>query len=252
MFENKLKKMLKEGKTAIGTFASINSPDLVEIMGLTGFDFVIIDCEHGPMDAETSTNLIRAAQIYNMTPIVRIRENSETVVLKQLDVGAHGIQVPQINTSEDAKLLVQRTKYAPLGKRGVAMPRAADYGLYPIMEYFEKSNKETMIIAHCENVTALDNLEDIAKVDGIDVIFLGPFDMSQSMGISGQVTHPKIQEAAQRVLDVCDKYNKIPGIFAVNGDDAKVKIEQGFRYVPIGMDCTLIGNAFKKIVNKVK
>lgn len=252
MFENKLKKMLKEGKSAIGTFVSMNSPDLVEIMGLTGFDFVIIDAEHGPMDAETSMNLIRAAELHNMTPIVRIRENSETVVLKHLDVGAHGIQVPQINTAEDAKLLVQRSKYSPLGKRGVAMPRAADYGLYPIMDYFEKANNETMIIAHCENITALENLEDIAKIPGIDVIFLGPFDMSQSMGIPGQVTHQKIEEAAQRVLDICKKYDKVPGIFAVTAENAKSRIEQGFRYVPIGMDCTLIGSAFKEIVNKVK
>jgi 4-hydroxy-2-oxoheptanedioate aldolase len=252
MFENKLKKMLKEGKSAIGTFASMNSPDLVEIMGLTGFDFVIIDAEHGPMDAETSMNLIRAAELHNMTPIVRVRENSETVILKHLDVGAHGIQVPQINSDEDAKLLVQRSKYSPLGKRGVAMPRAADYGLYPIMDYFEKSNEQTMIIAHCENIISLENLEDIAKTSGVDVIFLGPFDMSQSMGIPGQVKHPRIEEAAQRVLEVCKKYDKIPGIFAVTAEDAKSRIEQGFRYVPIGMDCTLIGAAFKKIVYKVK
>jgi len=252
MFENKLKKILKEGKSAIGTFASINSPDLVEIMGLTGFDFVIIDAEHGPMNAETTMNLIRAAQLHNMTPIVRIRENSETVILKHLDVGAHGIQVPQINNSEDAKLLVQRAKYSPQGKRGVAMPRSADYGLYPIMDYFDKSNEQTMIIAHCENITALESLEDIAKTPGIDVIFLGPFDMSQSMEISGQVKHPRIEEAAQRVLDICKKYNKVPGIFATTGDDARKRIEQGFRYVPIGMDCTLIGSAFKEIVNKVK
>lgn len=249
MFKNKLKRILDSGESAFGTFVSINNPDVVELIALAGFDFVIIDCEHGPMNAETSTNLIRAAELYDMTPIIRVRGNEETVVLKHLDVGAHGIQIPQINSGDDAAKAISYAKYYPVGLRGVAMPRSSGFGMFPLMDYFQQENEETLIIVHCENIMSLNNLESIAQLPEIDVIFFGPFDMSQSMGIPGQITHPKIENAAHRVLDICAKYNKIPGIFSVTAEAAMARKAQGFRYLPIGVDCTIIGNAFKDIVS---
>ena len=252
MFQNKLKRTLAAGGSAIGTFAAINSPDVIELIALAGFDFVIVDCEHGPMNAETSTNLIRTAERYDVTPIARVRENGETIILKHLDVGAHGVQIPQINTAEDAARAVRYAKYHPIGSRGVAMPRASGYGLFPIMDYLQRENEETMIVAHCENTIGLENLDAIAAVPGIDVIFLGPFDMSQSMGIPGQVTHPRIEAAAERVLALCAKHGKVPGIFVGTAEAAIARRKQGFRYLPIGMECTIIGKAFKDLVEKAK
>lgn len=252
MFTNKLKAMLKNGESAIGTFAAVNSPDVIELLALAGFDFVIIDCEHGPMDAEASTNLIRAAEGRGMTPLARVRCNSETVVLKHLDVGAHGVQIPQINTRQDAENAIRFAKYHPEGRRGVALPRASGFGMFPIDEYFVRENRETLVVVHCENTVGLENLEEIAQVPGIDVIFMGPFDMSQSMGIPGQVTHPRIEEAAKRVLAICGKYGIAPGIFVGSAEDAARRRDQGFRYLPIGVDCTIIGNAFRDIATKAK
>ncbi len=250
MFENKLKKKLKEGKAAIGTFVVCNAPDFVEIAGLAGFDFVIIDNEHGPMRAESSQHMIRAAEVRGITPIVRIPDRLESTILHTLDIGAHGIQVPQVNDAQAAKEIIERSKYEPMGKRGLAFPKSADYGLSGIPNFTDYSNEQTLIITHCENKTCLDNLEEICKIPEIDVIFLGPYDMSQSMGVTGQVTHELVENAAKKVLEITNKYNKIAGVFAGNGEIAKKRAEQGFKYIAIGMDTTLYSAKCKEEINK--
>ncbi|MDO5022088.1 MAG: aldolase/citrate lyase family protein [Eubacteriales bacterium] len=241
MIHNTLKRKLKEGKATIGTFLVTGAPDLVEICGLAGYDFVVIDGEHGPTGPENATNMIRAAEVRGTTPIIRIPNRFESSVLHFLDIGAHGIQVPQINNAEAAKEIVARAKYEPVGMRGVAFPRAADYGLCDISKYFSHENEETLIITHCENKIGLENLEEICQVPEIDVIFLGPYDMSQSMGVTGQVTHPLVEDAAKRVIEITRKYNKAAGIFAGTGEIAKQRADQGFQYITIGMDVTLFG-----------
>ena len=248
MVHNKLKQIFAEGKAALGSFVTCNAPDLVEILALTGFDFVVIDNEHGPMGQESSQHLIRAAELRGITPIVRIPDSMESTILHTLDVGAHGIQVPQVNDPETAEAIVRRSKYHPLGRRGIAFPRSADYGLTDLTKYFDHENGEVMIIAHCENTVCLENLDAICQIPGIDVIFLGPYDMSQSMGITGQVTHPRIQEAAEKVAASAKKYGKAAGIFAGSGAVAKERAAQGFQYITIGMDITLFGQKCKQEV----
>ncbi len=249
MFHNKLKQKLKNGEAALGMFITCDSPDLVEIVGLTGFDFVILDTEHGPLSVETTQDLIRAAELRGLTPITRVTENTETTILRSLDVGTHGIQVPQVNDKTIAEGIVNSAKYFPSGNRGLALARSANFGLMNPMEYFEKSNEETLIVAHCENKKGLDNLEEIVKVPEIDVIFLGPFDMSQSLGIPGQIQHPKIEEAAEKVLRLSKEAGKAAGIFVPNGEQAKLRIQQGFQYVAIGLDISLFSNA---CINELK
>lgn len=252
MFKNTLKKSLYEGKPCFGTFICTNSTDIVEIFGLVGFDFVIIDTEHGYMSPETSRGLIRAAEVTEMTPIIRVTDNSETSILRSLDIGAHGVQVPHCNSKQDAKDTVQFAKYYPEGMRGIATARASNYGLVPLTEYLENENKETLIIVHCENIEGLQNIEEIAATPGIDVIFLGPFDMSQSMGIPGETDHPKIQEAAEKLLKTCQKYGKIPGIYCEDAEAAKSRANEGFLYLPIAMDGALISSSLKKVIEDVR
>ncbi|WP_313165691.1 aldolase/citrate lyase family protein [Sedimentibacter sp.] len=250
MFENELKKKLKEGKAAIGTFIVCNAPDLVEIAGLAGFDFVIIDNEHGPMRAESTQHMIRAAELRGITPIVRIPDRLESTILHTLDIGAHGIQVPQVNNARAAKEIIERSKYEPMGKRGLAFPKSADYGMSGILNFTGHSNEQTLIITHCENKTCLENLEEICKIPEIDVIFLGPYDMSQSMGVTGQVTHELVENAANKVIELTKKYNKIAGVFAGNGEAAKKRAEQGFQYIAMGMDTTLYSAKCVEEINK--
>ena len=167
-------------------------------------------------------------------------------------MGAYGVQVPQINTKEDAELAVRRAKYYPMGIRGSAMTRSCDYGKTPFMEYIKHENAETLVSVHIENILGLKNIEEIAAVDGVDVLFLGPYDMSQSMGIPGQTDDPRIQEAADIVLAACKKYGKIPGVYAEFPEVAKMRAEQGFKYIPIGMATTLITRAFTDLLQKAK
>lgn len=251
MIKNKLKENIKKGESAVGIFIACNSPDIVEIAALSGFDFVVIDMEHGPLSVESTQNLLRAAEIRGIAPFTRVTEGSATKILRSLDVGSYGLHIPQVNDAQKAKNVVEYAKYFPMGNRGIAMPRAADYGTSNPLEYFNTANEETMIVVHCENKESLDNLEEIAAVPGIDVIFLGPFDMSQSLGIPGQVSHSKIQKAAERVLNVSKKAGKAAGIFVSNGEEAKARIEQGFQYVTIGMDVTLFSKICKMELSKL-
>lgn len=246
MFKNHLKERLSQGATVLGTFITIDSPDLVEVIGLSGFEFVVLDTEHGPFTTEATTNLIRAAELRGITPITRVTESSETTILRSLDVGTHGIQVPQVNDAATARQLVQAAKYFPIGNRGMALPRASDYGTLNPLEYFKRANEETLIVVHCENKTSLDNLEEIAKIPEIDVIFLGPFDMSQSLGIPGQLNHPLIQEASEHILKISHLYGKAAGIFAIGGEQARMRAEQGFRYIALGIDVTLFAKSCRQ------
>lgn len=246
MVHNRLKRILREGKTAIGTFVESKSADMVEIIGISGFDFVIIDCEHGPMTVESTLDMIRAAESKNVTPIVRVPNAFDDTILHTLDVGAHGIQVPQVNDMETAHSIVVNSKYFPIGDRGVAFPRSADYGFTDLEHYFADANEETMVVAQCENKACLDILEDICKIPEIDVIFLGPYDMSQSLGVTGQVTHKLVEDAAKKVVDTCNRYGKAAGILVADGKSAKMREEQGFRYIVISLDLTMFGNKCKE------
>jgi len=249
VFINELKKKLLDGKSVIGTFITCNAPDLVEICALSGMDFVVIDTEHGPMSAESTQHLIRAADYRGITPIVRIPNRLDSTILHVLDIGAHGIQVPQVNDAQAAKEVVLSSKYEPVGKRGIAFPRSADYGLTDLSKYFDYENNQTMIIVHCENKLGLENLEDICQIPEIDVVFLGPYDMSQSMGVTGQVTHKLVENAAKKVIEVTKKYGKIAGIFVSDGETAKKRQKQGFQYIAMGMDTTLFSS---KCIQEIK
>lgn len=252
MIKNKLKQLLKGGEVAFGTFVMCNSPDVVEVIAISGFDFIVIDTEHGPLSIESTHNLIRAAELRGITPITRVTEGKETTIIRSLDVGAHGIQVPQVNDKRTAENIVKYSKYFPEGIRGIALPRASDYGAVHPIEYFKLENEETLIIVHCENKIGLENLEQIAEVPGIDVIFLGPFDMSQSLGIVGQVNHPMIEEVAERVLWISKSAGKAAGIFVSDGEQAKLRAKQGFQYITIGIDVSLLGKACRNEINKAK
>lgn len=152
---------------------------------------------------------------------------------------------------QSAAAVIDGAKYFPIGNRGIAMPRSARYGTIDPLTYFEKSNEETMVIVHCENRQGLANLEAIAAVPEVDVIFLGPFDMSQSLGIPGQVYHPLMDEVVEKVIQVTTDAGKVPGIFVTDGQQAQRRAAQGFKYIAIGMDTTLLAKIYKTEISKL-
>jgi len=250
--KNIIKSKLENGETVIGSIVSVNSPDIVEVLALAGFDFIFIDNEHGALNIETTANLIRAAEARACTPIVRVAENDPVTILKTLDIGAFGIHVPQINTREEAAEMVKAARYYPLGERGIALPRSSGYGIYAREAYIEEANSETLLIPHLENIKGVENLKEILTINGLDIIFIGPFDLSQSLGIPGQLGHPLLEEKIAYSLDTIRTAGLTAGIFAAGVEEAQQRIEQGFRYILYSMDTIMLSKTAQSELSRIK
>ena len=253
MIKNLLQDSLSKGETVHGPFCKIQDPAIIEIAALSGFDFVIIDMEHGPYSIESTQNMIRAAEARGITPVVRVTENSETLILRTLDIGAKCIQVPQICTKADADRLVKSTKFYPKGERGMCRyVRAAEYTNISAPDHFGKANNDIITIIHIEGMEGINNLEEIVQVDGIDVIFLGPYDLSQSCGVPGQVNDPKVVEAMKGAVETAKKYGKFVGTFTETPEKAKMWKDIGVQYISYAVDVGLVMNTFKEITTQLK
>ena len=253
MKKNNLKKALHDNKIVFGPFLKITDPAVVEIMGFAGFDFAIIDEEHGPISMESAQNMIRAAESVNITPIIRVGDNNEALILRALDIGAQGIEIPQVNSRSDAVRAVKSVKYSPQGERGVCRyVRAANYSSMDKFKYFKSANDETMIIAHIEGVKGINNLDEILLVSGIDVIFIGPYDLSQSLGIPGEVNHPLVVEKMKEVILKCKENKVAVGTFADDVKTAKSWISLGIQFMSFSVDVGILYEASKNIINKFK
>jgi len=252
MKKNHLKETLRDGKVVFGPFLKFTDPAVVEIMGFAGFDFVIIDAEHGPISMQNAQNMIRAAETANITPVIRVANNDEALILRALDIGAQGIEIPQINSKSQAIRAVRSVKYAPQGERGVCRyVRAANYSSMDKFEYFKYANKETMIIFHIEGVEGIKNLDEILSVPGIDVIFIGPYDLSQSLGIPGEVSHPLVKEKMREVVLKCKENKVAVGTFADDIETAKFWISLGIQYMSFSVDVGILYEASKNVVRQL-
>ena len=240
MRSNSLKTKLYRGDPALGVFCNIPSPGLVELLGWLGYDFVILDAEHGPPSIETVEHLNRAAESSGTISIARIAVNLPQNILRYLDSGCLGIQIPMVSTREEAETVIAAAKYPPLGRRGLAAVRAAEFGITkPLQEYVIQANKETLVTVQIETVDAIDNLDAILEVPEIDVIFFGPTDLSTSMGYSGQPTHPKVVEMISQVGKRSMQAGKIVGTIARTPTEYAKWRSEGFQYL-----CTATSSLF--------
>ncbi len=252
MSDQNLKSRLKNGEVVVGPFVNLASCALIEIAAYAGFDFVILDTEHGPLDIQTAETLCRVSAGVGISPIVRIRENDPPQVLRALDIGAEGVQVPQICTGADAESLVHAAKYAPEGMRGVSpYTRAARY-FSDGPKIFERLNAESMILIHVEGVEGLENLDDIIKVPGLDVIFLGPYDLSQSLGIPGQVNDPRVVDRMREAAKQINSVGLTVGTFADGPEAANKWIEAGVRYIAMSVDTGIYLDGCRRMLGEVK
>ncbi len=240
-----LKTKLKDGGLVIGTMISeIRNPNLAYMLVQCGFDFFIIDNEHGAYSPETISNMIAAARGAGISIVVRIPEIRREAIMKPLDSGATGLLVPMVNTADQAKEIMTYAKYPPMGNRGVALSRAhSSYGRPNAAEYLDQANQATFIAVQAESPQAIENLASIAAVPGVDAIFVGPADLSVSMGIPGQTTHPREVEAIAKVVDVCQQHNVIPGIHMSKLETLKDWIRKGMRFVTFSSDVDLLARA---------
>lgn len=213
MKPNKMKAKIQAGETAFGVSIMIPSVQIVEMVGLLGFDWILIDCEHGNITLDVAEQLTLAAEAVGLTPIARPRSNSPEEILQLMDRGVMGVQVPHVNTAEDARRAVEAVKYHPIGTRGLGGgTRAANYGLGLSMnDYLAMTNRETLVCVQIEDAAALPNIDDILKVDHIDVFFVGPNDLSQSMGYPGNPKAPPVKDAIDTVFAKIRAAGKAPG-----------------------------------------
>ena len=247
---NRLKEKLARGETVIGTFMKSLDPAMAEITCAAGFDFVIIDNEHTAMSKETMVNLLRITELYDVTAIVRVRDDDQPMILQALDAGAYGVQVPNLRTVEDAEKAVKSIYYAPKGIRGFANThRAGGYGSMDVQEYVARSAENLLFLGYCETREAFENLDEILKVDGLDVVFIGPSDLSQAFGVIGQVTHPTVVSAIDTIIDKTVKAGKVVGTVAGNGEAALKLQEKGVRLIVMSSDQGMMAASAKSMLN---
>ena len=207
---NKLMRAIHKKGNAVGTFLGVSTPAIVEILGYTGMDFVIIDTEHGPYDTMPLSDLIRASDTKGMSPVVRIADVTHKEIQRAVDNGAEGIIIPCLKKIDDFRKAVDLCKYPPLGSRGFIKARGSGFGNEEWAsgtpeEYMVNSNEKVLLLPQCETREVLDSIEEITNIDGIDGIFIGPYDLSISMGIPGQFDAPAFRQAISRILNACKR-----------------------------------------------
>ena len=224
---------LRNGDLLIGTLISLNSPEIVEILSHTAYDWLFIDAEHGAFNPQQTQSMLQAA---GDTPcVIRIPAGDEVWIKKALDIGAAGIIVPQVHTAEQAEQIINQCKYSPVGNRGVGIGRAHTYGL-SFEDTIKNANDETSVILQAESQAAINNIEDIVKVPGLDAILIGPYDLSANLGKIGKVDDAKVQDAINQIASACKAAGIKLGYFGVNASAVKPAIDNGFTLITVGVD----------------
>jgi 2-dehydro-3-deoxyglucarate aldolase len=249
--KNPVKEMLKAGKPAIGTFVQMGFPDVTEMLSHAGFDWILIDGEHGPIDIETMQRMLQAMGGTKAVPIIRIPWNEPVYVKRTLDIGAYGLLFPLISTRKDAESAVRAVRYPPVGIRGVGPRRASRYYL-DFKEYIATCDQELLIMIQIETKEAVENISEILSVDGIDAYFIGPMDLSAALGHIGDVNHPVVVDAIARVLAAGKKAGKIGGYYSFSPEDVVKRIEQGFQFISLGSDSRLLMGAAQEALKKIR
>jgi len=235
-FENRAKQLLKAGKKTAGSWAQILSPISAEILSQAGFDWLLIDMEHGPNDIPSLLAQIQAMRGSKAVPIVRAPWNDFVVIKRILDIGAYGVLVPYVNTKAEAEAAVRACKYPPEGIRGIAgSTRAASFNQNS-MNYFSKANQEILIITQVETQTAVDNIDEIVGVQGLDGVFIGPMDLATSMGHLYNPAAPDVQAAIAAVEEKVLPSDKFLATISGNWDQAKKLYDKGYQMVTLMSD----------------
>jgi len=224
-------------------------------MSASGFDFLVLDAEHSPINAPQAQAIFQAIRAGNpdCVPMVRLAGNIFSETKRFLDAGAFGIIAPLINSADQARELVRSAKYPPLGDRSIGFGRSHGYG-FKFDEYMESANEEIYVCVQIEHIKAVENLDEILAVTGIDAAFIGPYDLTSSMGITAHFEHPDYLEAVETIIRKCNEYSVSPGIHVIQPDPDEVlgRIELGFKMIGYSLDITMIGSASRHGLNRIK
>lgn len=255
MSKESLKQRLKNGETVFGIWCVISSAATMNVIASAGFDFVIIDLEHGPASFETAEEMVRAAQSENVCALVRLGQVNEDYILKALDIGADGVLVAHISNENDAKKLVELAKYHPEGKRGFSpYTRAGRYsGGVNIADHAGLQNKNTLVGALVEGNDGIENLDSIVSTSNLDLVYIGAYDLSQALGMPGEVGHSKVKDAMKNAVNTIRSANIAAGGYvAKNAEDIEWMVKMGMQFITYLPDCTLIHRACTGAVDEFK
>lgn len=244
-----IRKKALAGEILTGTFLNLGSAVSAEIAAKSGFDWVLIDMEHGAGDQESCVHQLQAIGNGPAAPLVRIAWNEPPRFKRALDAGAVGVMVPYVNTAEEARRAVAAMRFPPQGSRGVARStRATDFG-QNVEKYLAQANENVLTILQIETGEAVNNAADIAAVDGADVLFVGPADLSSNLGVSMKFDHPRFRDAIALTVEGCRSARKAPGILLASAAQIPRAIEDGFTFVGVGTEATMMTAEFKKLVS---
>ena len=248
-----LKEKLRSGKLTLGTWVTIGHPDVPEILSTLPLDWVVFDMEHSPLDFSTLQPMMMGLRGSSVDPLIRVPISDPSYIKRALDLGSTGIVVPWINSAEEARSIVYYATYPPRGIRGAGPRRASMYGSIPFSDYYSSFEKESLVIVvQVETKEALERVDEIASVDGVDVLFAGPLDLSVSLGVPGEVTHPKVIEAMERVAKAARSAGKSAGAMALSVDMARRLVDMGFNFISYAADYVVLRNAYLEALKRIR
>jgi len=254
MRTNPVKQKLKKGGICIGhIIMEFASPGLVTMLANAQFDFVLFDTEHTRFSIETIGGMIRYARSAGLPAFVRVPMGQYDQMSRIMDAGADGIMAPNVQSREEAERIVRTTKYAPLGSRGTAFGIAHDdFEVSDVSETMKQANEQTLVIAQIESVSGVENVEDIVGVEGVDVAWIGHFDLTQSMGIPGQFEHPDYLASVEKVITACQRQGKAGGFMGATPDAVIELIQKGFRCIAYGSDIRIYRAALEEGLQAIR
>jgi 2-keto-3-deoxy-L-rhamnonate aldolase RhmA len=253
MISNTLKQRLQKRETTIGSWITLGHTSIAEIMAKAGFEWLVVDMEHSVITLDIAQQLIQIIEGCGVVPLVRVGENNPNIIKRVMDAGAYGVIVPMINTKEQAAAAVKAVKYPPLGTRGVGLARAQGYG-DKFNEYAATVNAESIVIAQVEHIDAVNNLESILSVEGIDGCIIGPYDLSGSLGVPGNFEHPDVLAALKKVEQTCQKRRVALGMHVIQPDYRQVmeKVAKGYSFIGFSLDILFLGNSCREQVTRLR
>lgn len=249
--QNGFKRALKEGRAQIGLWSSLSSGYTVEVIAGAGFDWILLDSEHSPADLESLLAQLQAAAPYPSHPVVRVPWNDMVTIKRTLDIGAQSLLVPYVSTAPEARAAVSYTRYPPAGVRGVAgTTRATRFGR--VKDYAKRAHEQLCLLLQVETQAALDNIEAICAVEGVDGVFIGPADLHASLGYAGEIANPKVKPLIDDAIRRIRKAGKAPGILTPNEADARHWLECGALFVAVGADVGILARGAEALAAKFK
>jgi len=244
--KNFLKDKLEGGKAVLGTWAMIPSIVTIDIMASAGLDFIIIDSEHGPITFETAQNMAIACESRGVSPMMRVATLDEADILKALDIGMHGVQIPNIKDKRDVEKLVRFAKYPPIGNRGYSpFTRAGNYSIENATILPETANKNTLVAIHIEGKKVIECIDEILTVEPLDILFIGLFDLSKALGMPGKVNDPAVLQHLSEMTKKINDAGKYAGTIATSSETMERFLNMGLKYIVYLVDCEMLCNAYR-------